>query len=95
MHDIIFENQQHLQPEDLFSYAAQIGLDMERFRQDIQLDNILEKVEADLESGARSGVNGTPSFFINGKKWEGDWQTENTFLVQLENEASQVNLLNQ
>ena len=74
MHDIIFENQQKLDFESLFLYAKTIGLDLERFKNDIQKNTLITKVEKDFESGIRSGVNGTPSFFINRKKYNGDWE---------------------
>ena len=74
MHDIIFENQQDLNLESLFLYAKTIGLDLEQFKNDIQKNTLTTKVEEDFESGVRSGVNGTPSFFINGKKYNGDWE---------------------
>jgi protein-disulfide isomerase len=73
MHDVIFENQQELDFESLFLYAKTIGLDLERFKNDIQKNTLISKVEQDFESGIRSGVNGTPSFFINRKKYDGDW----------------------
>ena len=76
MHDIIFENQQALGIESIFLYAKRIGLDLERFKNDIQKDILIAKVEQDFESGVRSGVNGTPSFFINGKKYNGDWEED-------------------
>ena len=76
MHDIIFENQQELDMESLFLYAKKIGLDLERFKNDIQKNALSTKVEQDFESGVRSGVNGTPSFFINGKKYNGDWEED-------------------
>jgi protein-disulfide isomerase len=76
MHDIIFENQQALDFENLFLYAKTIGLDLERFKNDIQKNTTTTKVEQDFESGVRSGVNGTPSFFINGKKYNGDWEED-------------------
>jgi len=76
MHDIIFENQQALDLENLFLYAKTIGLSIERFKNDIQKNTLIEKVEQDFESGIRSGVNGTPSFFINGKKYNGDWEED-------------------
>ena len=76
MHDIIFENQQALDIESIFLYAKRIGLDLERFKNDIQKDTLIAKVEQDFESGVRSGVNGTPSFFINGKKYNGDWEED-------------------
>jgi protein-disulfide isomerase len=74
MHDIIFENQRALDFESLFFYAKTIGLDLERFKNDIQKNIVANKVEQDFESGVRSGVNGTPSFFINEKKYNGDWE---------------------
>jgi protein-disulfide isomerase len=76
MHDIIFENQQELDLESLFFYAKKIGLDVKRFKNDMQKDTLANKVEQDFESGVRSGVNGTPSFFINGKKYDGDWEED-------------------
>jgi protein-disulfide isomerase len=47
---------------------------MHRFEQDVQKESLTEKVESDFESGIRSGVNGTPSFYINGEKYEGSWE---------------------
>ena len=76
MHDIIYENQQELSVESLFLYAKTIGLDLKRFKNDIQKNLLAAKVEKDFESGVRSGVNGTPSFFINGKKYNGDWEED-------------------
>jgi protein-disulfide isomerase len=74
MHDIIYENQERLDWEALIFYAVKIGLDANRFQDDIQKDTVTVKVEDDFESGVRSGVNGTPSFFINGEKYDGDWE---------------------
>lgn len=74
MHDIIFENQDKLNDTGLHKMAESIGLDMEIFNTDLQLDVLQAKVEADFESGVRSGVNGTPSFFINGNKFDGGAQ---------------------
>jgi formate-nitrite transporter family protein len=71
MHDVLFEHQQALDDEHLAQYAAQIGLDMERFRQDMAHHRYLERVHQDLESGVHSGVHGTPTFFINGEQYEG------------------------
>ena len=82
MHDIIFENQQALDAEHIFLLADQLGFDMERFKNDIQQKSLIEKVEKDFESGIRSGVNRTPTFFINGIKFDGDW-TDNHLLEYL------------
>jgi protein-disulfide isomerase len=73
MHDIIYENQEQLDWRSLLVYATKIGLDLPRFKTDIEKDTIIAEVEDDFESGIRSGVNGTPSFFINGEKYEGSW----------------------
>ncbi len=82
MHDIIYEHQSRMEDEDLITYAKQIGLDVKQFEADFEKETIRQKVEADFESGVRSGVNGTPSFFINGEKYEGSWD-ENSLLEYL------------
>jgi protein-disulfide isomerase len=69
MHALIFEYQSRLSPAALLHHAKTLELDMERFEKDIQDPALFEKVEADFESGIVSGVNGTPSFFINGVKY--------------------------
>jgi protein-disulfide isomerase len=85
MHDLIFENQQFLEDEHLFRYAALAGCDMEQFAQDIDSDEVAEKIRSDFLSGARSGVNGTPTFFVNGERYDGSWEPEIllSFLQQL------------
>jgi protein-disulfide isomerase len=89
MHDIIFENQRTLEPGNLFLFAEQVGLDMELFQHDMQLQQLADKVEKDFESGIRSGVNGTPTFFINGKKYDGDYNG-NLLLKQLRTVLAEV-----
>ena len=74
MHDVVFENQKALGEENISRLAETIGLMTERFKIDLQQKTLAEKVEKDFESGLRSGVNKTPSFFINGEKYEGDWR---------------------
>ena len=71
MHDAIYENQQNLNELYLFELAQKIGLDISQFKDDIQKAELEEKVDSDFESGVMSGVNGTPSFFVNGKKFDG------------------------
>lgn len=73
MHDIIFENQEILNIPAIIDFAEIIQLDLEKFRKDIEKKSLLEKVDRDFESGLRSGVNKTPSFYINGKMYEGGW----------------------
>jgi len=71
MHDAIYENQYRLS-EDIFAELAEtIGLDLDKFKEDSESNEIQQKVEDDFESGIRSGVNGTPSFYVNGTKFDG------------------------
>ncbi|MCZ4244524.1 DsbA family protein [Pedobacter punctiformis] len=71
MHDALYENQSRMD-DDLFEeLAIQIGLDIEQFRKDFESANLEQRIEFDFESGIRSGVNGTPSFYVNGEKFDG------------------------
>jgi protein-disulfide isomerase len=72
MHDLLFENQEALSDEDLVSYAAELGLDTRRFANDIISGAHAGRVRQDFVSGVRSDVNGTPSFFINGQRYDGE-----------------------
>ena len=76
MHDHLFEFQSRLDDESLIKYAAQLKLNVEQFENDFEKPELIKKVDADFESGVRSGVNGTPSFFINGEKYNGNWEEE-------------------
>lgn len=87
MHDIILQNQKHLDSEDLLFYAETIKLDTGQFISDIQDGALLAEVEADFESGVRSGVNRTPSFFINGVKYDGG-NDANELIQYLKNKLS-------
>jgi protein-disulfide isomerase len=73
MHDVIFEHQDMLDEANLFRFAEALGLDMERFARDFASPEVAEKIRADFLSGARSGVNGTPTFFVNGERYDGSW----------------------
>src|SRR5262245_31469290 len=73
MRDCLFENQQALESEDLMRYAALVGLDIPRFLRDMREGRYLNRIREDFLSGARSGVNGTPTFFINGLRHDGPW----------------------
>lgn len=73
MHDLLFENQQHLDAPDLLAYADSLGLDLEQFRSDLARHAHAPKVRDDFMGGVRSGVNGTPCFFINGVRHDGPW----------------------
>jgi protein-disulfide isomerase len=71
MHDLLYENQDALEDEDLVRYARALHLDVPRFVKEMEAGTYLERVREDFRSGVRSGVNGTPSFFINGARHDG------------------------
>jgi len=76
MHDILFENQKFLDDAYLMQYAKNIGLDIKQFEIDFSKPDILQKVKDDVLSGERAGVEGTPTFFVNGQIYTGNWMTE-------------------
>ena len=68
MHDRLFANQRALTEADLEGYAAELGLDVDRFRRAMRDHRHQARVEADMELGRRLGVQGTPTFFLNGRR---------------------------
>ena len=68
MHDLIFENQANLNAHLFLDLAEKLELDLRQFGTDWKSPETVKKVEADFESGIRSGVNGTPTFFLNGER---------------------------
>jgi protein-disulfide isomerase len=77
MHDRLYEHQHALDPQSLVKHAASLGLDLERFVEDLETHRHLPRIREDLASGARSGVNGTPTFFVNGVRHEGAYDATN------------------
>ncbi|HWZ59883.1 MAG TPA: thioredoxin domain-containing protein [Gemmatimonadaceae bacterium] len=71
MHDIIFEHQTALTDRDLVTYAEAVGVDSRSVAEALARHTFTERVKADFMSGVRSGVNGTPTFFINGERYDG------------------------
>ncbi|MEA2180706.1 MAG: hypothetical protein QOG77_4003, partial [Solirubrobacteraceae bacterium] len=69
MHDLLFRHQDELGYEDLVAYAAELGLDVERFASELRAGVHEQRVREDFMSGVRSGVNGTPAFFIDGVRY--------------------------
>jgi protein-disulfide isomerase len=70
-HDILFENQEALDDEDIAQYATTLGLDANRVISEVLAGTHAARVREDFRSGARGGVNGTPTLFINGVRHEG------------------------
>ena len=71
MHDLLYENQNALEDEDLAGYASALGLDAEPLMREVEAGAHAARIQEDFRSGARQGVNGTPSFFINGVRYDG------------------------
>ena len=76
MHDTLYENQDNLAPETLLEFADQIGLDTDQMTDELRRGVHASKVRDDLLSGVRSGVRGTPTFFINGRRYDGSWSPQ-------------------
>ena len=71
MHDTLFENQGALDDDDLAEYAAGLGLDGTRLIREVTASVYAPRIREDFKSGVRGGVNGTPTFFINGERYDG------------------------
>ena len=71
MHDLLFANQAHLGRADLLAYASTLGLDLTRFEKDLDSETTKSVVAADVAEGQRAGITATPSYFINGRLFEG------------------------
>lgn len=71
MHDLLFEQQYRLEPEYLLAFAQVLGLDIEQFIIDMTSDGAAARVRRDFVGGIRSGVDGTPTFYINGQRHNG------------------------
>jgi protein-disulfide isomerase len=87
MHDLLFENQRRLSDEDLRAYAEKLGLDVGMFDEELAEHAHAERVREDFMSGVRSGVNGTPTFYINGVRHDDSYDVE-TLLAALERAAA-------
>ena len=87
MHDALYEHQQRLDDAALAAYAVAIGLDGGQLLEALDDGTFAPLVREDFMSGVRSGVNGTPAFFINGARWDGPWTDEDAFLLALHESA--------
>lgn len=84
MHDRLFERQFALDDDHLVEYAAELGLNADRLRGELDAGTYRARVRDDFMSGVRSGVNGTPTFFINGMRYDGSWE-QDSLLAALKN----------
>ena len=76
MHDRLFQRQFALDDEHLITYAEELGLDSGRVARELAARTYKGRVRDDFMSGVRSGVNGTPTFFINGVRHDQAWDEE-------------------
>lgn len=76
MHDLLFHYSPSLEAANLLAIAAEVDLDLERFRGELATHRHLPRVRTDIESGTTSGVRGTPTFFVNGVRHEGGYDFE-------------------
>jgi protein-disulfide isomerase len=86
MHDLLYENQKRLRDQDLHSYAEQLGLDVEPFDRELAEHVHVERIREDFMSGVRSGVNGTPTFYVNGVRHDDSYDVD-TLLAAIERAA--------
>ncbi len=83
MHDRLYEHQDRLGDGDLVGHAEALGLDVGRFSQDLDGGVFAPRVREDFLGGVRSGVNGTPTFFVDGRRHDDSWDFE-TLLAAVE-----------
>ena len=76
MHDLLYQHQQELADLDLTHLALGLGLEVYRFESDLQSAAAARRIRADFASGLESGVTGTPTFFINGCRYDGPPEVE-------------------
>lgn len=76
IHDALYENQHDLSASALLRYVEEVGADVNSATKDIADGGPRRRVEADFEGAVRSGANGTPTFFVNGVRYDGSWLYE-------------------
>ncbi|HEX4430356.1 MAG TPA: Na+/H+ antiporter NhaA [Frankiaceae bacterium] len=76
MHDLLLARQEHLKLPDLVNYATEIGLDVDRFKDELNRQVNASRVADDLDSASLSAVSGTPTFFINGRRHYGAYDID-------------------
>ena len=76
MHDTLLEHQDALRPLDLGTYARQLGLDVERFWDELRRHAHAPRIAEDVASADASGVSGTPTFFINSRRHHGSYDIQ-------------------
>jgi protein-disulfide isomerase len=89
MHDVLFENQDALDEVNLVQYAAGLGLNASQFARELAEHAYARRVREDFMGGVHSGVNGTPTFFINGVRHDGPFDLQ-SLLGAIKDEMTEV-----
>lgn len=76
MHDLLYEHQAELGSEFVVKAAARLHLDVDVFKKALESGAVRPRVEHDFMDGVRSGVNGTPTFFVNGTRYDDSWDVD-------------------
>jgi protein-disulfide isomerase len=76
MHEYLFEHQKALEDADLKKYASNLGFELQRFDRDWRSPKVEEHIDRDLASGEQSGVQGTPTFYVNGTRHDGGYDLD-------------------
>lgn len=90
MHDALFEHQEALEEADLLRYARMLELDTERIARELKAQTFAKRVRDDFRSGIRSGANNSPTFFMNGERYDGSWEDVDAFTRVLRDAAEQA-----
>jgi protein-disulfide isomerase len=90
MHDYLFEHQKALDINHLLEYAQKVGLDIERFKKDMLGHGYGPSINESLKNGINSGVEGTPTFFVNGVRYEESWDLETFSSMLKKNLGGQI-----
>ena len=84
MHELMYERQDHLQLPDLIRYAGELGLDLAAFEEDLLASRFADRIASDVEGGESAGVAGTPTFFVNDRRFAGAYDLESLERALLE-----------
>ena len=76
MHDALFDNQQSLSAEFFLEQAKKLGLDIDKFKTDMEAADVTEQIRKDKELADKNGISGTPGFFVNGVAVRGAYPLE-------------------
>lgn len=88
MHQMLFANQDALEVDDLLAYAEAAGVERQAIADDLSRRAERRRVRVDIDGGLRSGVSGTPTFFINGRRYDGNWTDPDEFAAALAEAAA-------